>query len=441
MGAIAVIRLSGPGSLGVVDRFFKGAKPVVEQATHTLQLGYLKEEHTIDQVLVSVFKAPHSYTGEDLVELSCHGSPYIQREVLQLFLRHGVRMADAGEFTLRAFLNGKMDLSQAEAVADLIASDSAAAHRVALQQLRGGFSSEIQSLREALLDFAALIELELDFSEEDVAFADREALDRLLGQLETTVGGLLDSFALGNALKNGVPVAIIGAPNAGKSTLLNALLNEARAIVSSRAGTTRDAIEAQLVLDGVTYRFIDTAGLRDTTDEIERSGIEKTHEKIRQAQVVLILLDATQPIPPQRQRMRALQDSLKDKSVIEIINKIDLKTEGVPSDHLQSPYPTLALSAKERTGLEQLKTMLNRRLSNAELRPNDTLVSNARHYAALRDALENLQRARRALETNAGGELLAQDIRQALSHLGTITGQVTTEDLLDNIFANFCIGK
>ncbi|MEH0007598.1 MAG: tRNA uridine-5-carboxymethylaminomethyl(34) synthesis GTPase MnmE [Flavobacteriales bacterium] len=440
MGAIAVIRLSGGGIFERVDRFFWGKVSVGEQRSHTVQLGYLKAgTQVVDEVLLTVFRAPHSYTGEDVAELSCHGSVYVQRQVLELFLRNGLRMADAGEFTLRAFLNGKMDLSQAEAVADLIASKSAAAHRVAWRQMRGGFSAEIKRLRAELIHFASLIELELDFSGEDVAFADRKALEQLLQKIEAAVKKLLDSFALGNVLKNGIPVAIIGAPNVGKSTLLNTLLHEARAIVSGMPGTTRDSIEVEWVLAGVTYRLIDTAGIRKTTDEIESIGIQNTYTQIEGAQLIILLLDATGDMDSQLQSTRELNPLLKDKTVIQLINKIDAKPAIAEEPLPDTPYPTLLISAQTGAGIDALKAALSERANTMEL--GDTVVSNSRHYAALQGAWESLKRTREGLQTGLSGDWIAQDIRQALLHLGEITGEVATDDLLSHIFAHFCVGK
>lgn len=437
-----MIRLSGVDVLEKVRPFFSGRQPVTQQASHTVQLGSIRvAEQTLDQVLLSVFRAPHSYTGEDVVEISCHGSLYIQREILQLFLKNGVRMADPGEFTLRAFLNGKMDLSQAEAVADLIASRSAAAHQIAMRQMRGGVSHAIQDLRQSLIRFASLLELELDFGQEDVTFADRKALEVLLEEVQSQVARLLDSFALGNVLKNGIPIVLIGEPNVGKSTLLNALLDEERAIVSHIAGTTRDTLEEELMLEGVACRFIDTAGLRETEDEIERIGIERTHAKIRQAQIVLLLLDATRPIPPQRRAVAALGEVLAGKSVIQLINKSDLQPDEAQA-HCRNPsYPTLALSAKTRAGLAQLKARLSAQIQTLAPTSGGILVSNARHYAALQSAALSLKRAQEALQTGISSDLLAEDVRQALFHLGEITGEVTPDELLGELFTKFCIGK
>ncbi|MGB2129392.1 MAG: tRNA uridine-5-carboxymethylaminomethyl(34) synthesis GTPase MnmE, partial [Flavicella sp.] len=365
VGAIAVIRLSGDKAIEIADAYFKAVKKgkkLVNQDTHTLHLGHIVDgPRTIDEVLVSVFKNPNSYTGENTVEISCHGSVYIQQEILQLFLRNGCRMADAGEFTLRAFLNGKLDLSQAEAVADLIASDSEASHQVAMQQMRGGFSNEIQLLREQLLNFASLIELELDFAEEDVEFADRQQFKDLVARIQLVLKRLIDSFAIGNVIKNGIPVAIVGEPNVGKSTLLNALLNEERAIVSDIAGTTRDTIEDEIIIDGVAFRFIDTAGIRETEDVVENIGIQKTFEKITQAQVVVYLFDLSNEsnnIERIKSELASIKNKFPLKQLIVIGNKAD-KIDTAALSELKIEIPELiAISAKEKTGIDTMTNAL-----------------------------------------------------------------------------------
>ncbi|WP_460218633.1 tRNA uridine-5-carboxymethylaminomethyl(34) synthesis GTPase MnmE [Psychroserpens sp. MEBiC05023] len=452
-GAIAVIRLSGNEAIKIADDCFQSVIPnklLANQPTHTIHLGHLIEDGRVfDEVLISVFKNPNSYTGEDVVEISCHGSVYIQQEIIQLFLRQGCRMANAGEFTLRAFLNGKLDLSQAEAVADLIASDNQASHQVAMQQMRGGFSSEIAKLREELLNFASLIELELDFAEEDVEFADRTQFKALVDRITFVLKRLIDSFAVGNVIKNGIPVAIVGEPNVGKSTLLNALLNEERAIVSEIAGTTRDTIEDEISIGGIGFRFIDTAGIRDTTDIVESIGIKKTFEKIDQAQVVVYLFDSSQKI----QDLSAIQFEIEkiknkypQKPLLVIVNKIDQLSEkelkmidvvlgAVDSSHF------IKLSAKTGIGVEQLTNSLLDLINTGSLRNNETIVTNSRHYDALLKAFEEIQKVKHGLDTGLSGDLLAIDIRQALYHFGEITGEITNDDLLGNIFANFCIGK
>ncbi|MDG5491282.1 tRNA uridine-5-carboxymethylaminomethyl(34) synthesis GTPase MnmE [Psychroserpens sp. SPM9] len=447
-GAIAVVRLSGSSAISIVDTCFRSVvkgKTLAAQATHTIHLGHIVEnDRVFDEVLVSVFKNPNSYTGEDVVEISCHGSLYIQQEMIQLFLRNGCRMADAGEFTLRAFLNGKLDLSQAEAVADLIASDNEASHQVAMQQMRGGFSSEIAKLREELLNFASLIELELDFAEEDVEFADRSQFKELVERITFVLKRLIDSFAVGNVIKNGIPVAIVGEPNVGKSTLLNALLNEERAIVSEIAGTTRDTIEDEISIGGIGFRFIDTAGIRETKDVVESIGIKKTFEKIDQAQVVIYLFDSVKSISDLKTitiEIEKIRNKYPQKPLIVIANKID-KVDDISISKLHSEIPDIKLlSAKTGFGVEQLTNALLDLINTGALRNNETIVTNSRHYDALLKAFEEIQKVKHGLETGLSGDLLAIDIRQALYHFGEITGEITNDDLLGNIFANFCIGK
>ena len=446
-GAIAVLRVSGPEALNISNTLFKSIhnKDLLNQPTHTVHLGHIvDDDRVLDEVLVSIFKNPQSYTGEDVVEISCHGSSYIQQEILQVFIRKGCRAAEAGEFTLRAFLNGKMDLSQAEAVADLIASDSAAAHQIALQQMRGGFSSEIKNLREELLNFASLIELELDFSEEDVAFADRKQFEDLLQRIVKVLKYLMDSFATGNVIKNGVPISIVGAPNVGKSTLLNALLNEDKAIVSNIAGTTRDAIEDELIIEGIKFRFIDTAGIRLTDDVVEAIGIEKTFTKMAQSQVIIQLLDASIISKANATDVLSSVAETKaqypEKETLVVLNKMDLADKTLVSKIFSELNP-LCMSAKTGEGVELLKTKLLDLVQTGQLRNNDTIITSARHYDALRLALENIQNVQEGLQTGLSGDLLAIDIREALYHFGRITGEISTDDLLGNIFANFCIGK
>ncbi|QRM90659.1 tRNA uridine-5-carboxymethylaminomethyl(34) synthesis GTPase MnmE [Lacinutrix sp. WUR7] len=446
-GAIAVIRLSGPEAITICSSFFKSIhnKDLNKQKTHTIHLGHIIEKKKIlDEVLVSVFKNPNSYTGENVIEISCHGSIFIQQEIIQLFLRNGCRMANAGEFTLRAFLNGKLDLSQAEAVADLIASDNEASHQIAMQQMRGGFSSEIAKLREELLNFASLIELELDFAEEDVEFADRAQFKSLVERIVFVLKRLIDSFAVGNVIKNGIPVAIVGEPNVGKSTLLNALLNEERAIVSEIAGTTRDTIEDEIVIGGIGFRFIDTAGIRETKDVVESIGIKKTFEKIEQAQVVVYLFDA-EKFKTNSEKFIIEIEKIKNKyplkPLLVIANKLD-KLSNVEVEALQSSIDNLhLLSAKTGIGVEELKDKLLGFVNTGALRNNETIVTNSRHYDALLKAFEEVTKVKYGLESNLSGDLLAIDIRQALYHFGEITGEITSDDLLGNIFANFCIGK
>ncbi len=448
VGAIAVIRLSGEAAISHVEACFqsvKNNKSLGNQPTHTIHLGHIvDQERTIDEVLVSVFKSPNSYTGENVVEISCHGSPYIQQEIIQLFIKKGCRMANAGEFTLRAFLNGKLDLSQAEAVADLIASENKASHQMAMQQMRGGFSSEIAKLREELMSFASLIELELDFAEEDVAFANRSEFKALVERIGFVLKRLIDSFAVGNVIKNGIPVAIVGEPNVGKSTLLNALLNEERAIVSDIAGTTRDTIEDELTIDGIGFRFIDTAGIRETKDVVESIGIKKTFEKMEQSQVVILLFSAEE-FKKEHHRLKIEIEKIKNrfplKPLLVIANKIDTLT---PSETaiLSSEFEALhLLSAKTGKGLEALKEKLIGFINTGALRNSETIVTNTRHYHSLLKAFEEIQKVKQGIDSNLSGDLLAIDIRQALYHFGEITGEITNDDLLGNIFANFCIGK
>lgn len=456
-GAIAVIRLSGADAITIASKIFTSVsgKDLAKQKTHTVHLGYLKDgNRVIDEVLATVFKNPNSYTGENVVEFSCHGSSFIQQEIIQVCLRKGCRMATAGEFTLRAFLNGKMDLSQAEAVADLIASDSEASHQLAIQQMRGGFSSEIKVLRQELLDFASLIELELDFAEEDVAFANRDEFQKLISKITLVLKRLIDSFATGNVLKNGIPVAIVGEPNVGKSTLLNALLNEERAIVSDIAGTTRDTIEDEISIGGIGFRFIDTAGIRETIDVIEGLGIKKTFEKIEQAQVVIYLFDASEidfastDTPSEGRTLQSIQIELEkiknqfpQKNLVVIANKVDQLSEAT-IETLKAQVPDVQLlSAKKGMGVDALKNTLLDFVNTGALRNNETIVTNSRHYDSLLKALEEIIRVQEGINMDLSSDLMAIDIRQALYYFGEITGEITNDELLGNIFANFCIGK
>ena len=448
-GAIAIIRLSGTEAVPIAEQVFHSVsgKSLSKQKTHTIHLGHIVDDGKVfDQVLLSIFKNPHSYTGEDVVEISCHGSTYIQQQIIQLLLRKGCRMAQAGEFTLRAFLNGKLDLSQAEAVADLISSDNAASHQIAMQQMRGGFSNEIAKLREELLNFASLIELELDFAEEDVEFADRTQFNDLLNRIEFVLKRLIDSFAVGNVIKNGIPVAIVGEPNVGKSTLLNALLNEERAIVSEIAGTTRDTIEDELVIGGIGFRFIDTAGIRETKDVVESIGIKKTFEKIEQAQVVIYIVDSSQlSVLSLNTELEKIKNKFPLKPLIVVLNKVDklseekLKTivNQLKTDNRQ----LITISAKNNIGIEDLKNQLLSFVNTGALRNNETIVTNTRHYDSLLKALEEIQKVKFGLQSNLSSDLMAIDIKQALYYFGEITGEVTNDELLGNIFANFCIGK
>lgn len=447
--AIALFRLSGVDAIEMVSRCFlsKSGKKLSDQKSHTLHLGILQNNgKVLDEVLVSLFRAPHSYTGENIVEISCHGSPYIQQEILRLFILEGALPAKPGEFTLRAFLNKKMDLSQAEAVADLIVSESQAAHDMALQQMRGGYTAEIAQLRQKLLDFASLITLELDFAEEDVAFADRTALHLLLEELETKIKSLIDSFQYGSVLKKGVPVAIVGKPNAGKSSLLNALLNENRAIVSDIPGTTRDTIEDVLTISGIQFRFIDTAGLRETNDEIEAVGVAKAKEKINTAKVLLYLFD------PQDTTLSEIKDTLinfdrEGLMIFLVQNKIDLihgkyaLLHEIENHNPSLPYHELySISTFDETSIKTLKKRLFEKVA-AFPHQGDTVISNARHYQALQKAGAAIHLVKKGLNENLSGDLLSVDINVALLHLGEISGEITNDELLGNIFKNFCIGK
>lgn len=445
-GAIAVIRVSGPDAIALCDPLFqskKKGKRLLDVESHTVHLGtFMDAQQLIDEVLITVFKGPHSYTGENVVEISCHGSTFIQQQIIQLLIREGCRTAEPGEFTFRAFMNGKMDLSQAEAVADLISSTNEKSHHLALSQMRGGFSNEIQMLRQELIKFASLIELELDFSTEDVEFADRSQLENLLNRLKQVLRRLIDSFALGNVLKNGIPVAIVGAPNVGKSTLLNVLLNEERAIVSDIAGTTRDTVEDEIVMEGIRFRFIDTAGIRDTQDTIESIGIEKTFEKIHEAKVVLYLFDAaTANLREVEEDVKKLENITEGKQLIVLANKIDQGDVSQIEQDFASLPNILFISAKQKEKVQSLKQLLTEKVHQGLLSNEDVVVSNSRHYEALSKALENIVQVQEGLDSGISGDLLAMDIRQALFHLGEITGEITTDDLLDSIFRDFCIGK
>jgi tRNA modification GTPase len=449
VGAISVIRLSGEKAIDIVDAFFRSVtkeKSLKNQKTHTIHLGHIIKNDTIlDEVLVSIFKNPRSYTGENVVEISCHGSSFIQQEIIQLFLQNGCRMADNGEFTMRAFLNGKMDLSQAEAVADVIASNSAASHQMAIQQMRGGITNELKELRVQLLDFAALIELELDFSGEDVEFADRTKFKELVAKITFVLKRLIDSFSFGNAMKNGIPVAIIGEPNVGKSTLLNALLNEEKAIVSDIAGTTRDAIEDELIIDGVAFRFIDTAGIRETEDVIESIGIKKAYEKAENAQLIIFLIDSNKFSHSSEEfllEINTITERFPNKRLLVIANKIDTLSCH-DSSILQSEIENLILlSAKNKTGIEELKQELTSLVNIGALSNNETIVSNSRHFEALNNALMAITSVQEGIDLEIGTDLFSIDIRECLRHLGNITGEYDVDkDILGHIFGNFCIGK
>jgi len=434
LSAIAVLRLSGKEAIKITNAIF--SKDISASKSHTIHFGTISDStKIIDEVLVSIFKDGKSYTGEETVEISCHGSTFIQNKLLQLCITKGCRMATAGEFTMRAFRNGKLDLSQAESVADLIASESEAAHQTALKQLRGGFSNKLQELRTKLIDFASLIELELDFSEEDVEFADRKQFETLLAAIKEELEILVQSFKLGNVIKNGIPVAILGAPNVGKSTLLNTLLNEDKAIVSDIAGTTRDAIEDELNIEGFKFRFIDTAGIRETTDTIENLGIKKSLEKAGIANIILFLIDADANLDNQLLELEKIKTSAGDKLLL-VMNKIDLNPE--IKDNFKN---ALFISAKKNEGIEALKERLLTFVNTEQLSNNETIVTNLRHYEELQLTLHEINSIIDGLNSGLTGDFLAVNIRQCLFHLGSITGEVTTDTLLGNIFGKFCIGK
>lgn len=437
--AIAIIRLSGAGVIELTNQVFRG-KDLTRQVSHTVHFGSIYDQKEIlDEVLVSIFRAPKSFTREDTVEISCHGSGFIVQRIIQLLILRGARLAKPGEFTLRAFLNGKLDLAQAEAVADLIAADSSAAHRTALQQMRGGFSYEIEQLREKLVHFASMLELELDFSEEDVAFADKDALKRLVQELLSPMVQLIQSFALGNVIKNGVTTVIAGKPNVGKSTLLNALLNEERAIVSNIPGTTRDLIEAELNIEGVHFRFIDTAGLRSkTADTIEAIGIAKTKEQLQKATLIIYLFDlATETLSNIRKTVRRLESSAVP--YVKVGNKIDIASPDLLAILQREDF--VLISASQQQNVPLLKSRLLACVTLDQLPKTDTIVVNARHHERLTKSKEALEDVLQGITSNITHELLAQDVRRALHHLGEITGKVITEELLDNLFSKFCIGK
>lgn len=445
IGAIGVIRLSGPDAIRIANSVFHG-KDLEQQASHTVHFGTIHndEGRILDEVLATVFVAPRSYTGENVVEVSCHGSDYIIQELMQLFIQKGARTANPGEYTLRAFLNGQMDLSQAEAVGDLIASSSKSSHAIAMQQMRGGFSDEIKKLRQELIDFASLIELELDFSEEDVEFADRSKLEALVQQIQRIIKALLDSFQLGNVLKNGVSTVIAGRPNAGKSTLLNALLNEERAIVSEIAGTTRDTIEEVLNIQGVQFRIIDTAGIRDATDTIEAIGVEKTMQKVQSSALLVYVFDV---VDTQPEEVRADLEKLVHENihVLVVANKMDLnpytKKEHYFPENSTADYHWVPVSALNKMNIDYLKESLHDAVLSKKINLESTIVANARHYEALQKAYEDLDRVLQGLSSGITADFVAMDIRAALHHLGEITGEISTDDLLGNIFGRFCIGK
>ncbi len=439
IGAIGVIRLSGPDAITIANRVFKG-KDLGKEASHTIHFGQIVEgDLVLDEVLVSLFIAPRSYTRENVVEISCHGSNYIIESIIKLLIKNGARSAKPGEFTLRAFLNGQLDLSQAEAVADLIASDSKASQQVAMQQLRGGFSTQLQILRDRLITFASLIELELDFSEEDVEFANRDQLKQLIHDIAKIISRLIESFELGNVIKNGVSTVIAGRPNAGKSTLLNALLNEERAIVSHIPGTTRDTIEELLNINGINFRLIDTAGIREATDTIEQMGVERTMEKISQSALLIYVFDA-EKITIEELNNDIVNLQRPNITMLLVANKIDLLTE---EERVALPHTdrSILISAKEKQHIDELKNKVYYAAVKDKLSADETLVTNIRHLEALQKTEEALLRLLNGIDNQVTSDFLAMDIKQALHYLGEITGAVTTDDLLDNIFSKFCIGK
>jgi tRNA modification GTPase len=439
IGAIGVIRLSGAKAVHIANELFP-SKDLMAQPSHTIHVGFLKEDsNVLDEVVLSLFKAPKSYTGEDVVEISCHGSPFIQQQIIDACIRHGSRLAKPGEFTQRAFLHGKLDLAQAEAVADLIASNSAASHQTALHTMRGGFSAKLKELRERLIRFSALIELELDFSQEDVEFADRKEFYNLINELNSSTLQLLNSFRLGNVIKNGVSVAIIGKPNAGKSTLLNVLLNEDRAIVSDIPGTTRDTIEEVINIDGILFRLIDTAGIRHhTSDVIETAGVERSLEKMKQADLVLYLFDAAEP----KSEIDARKAEMAELNYLLVANKIDAIGESTAREKFASyDNRIIFISAKQNLHTETLKERMVDAVLQGEVQTENTIITNARHYHALKEMERSLTDIKNGLDKNLPGDLLSLDIRRCLHYLGEITGEVNNEDMLDYIFSKFCIGK
>ena len=446
VGAISLIRISGPQSIAIVDNIFDGIEKIklANQEANRVQLGYIIDnKRTIDKVLVTVFRNPKSYTGEDLVEISCHGSAFIQESIIQLMLKFDCRVANPGEFTMRSFLNGKMDLSQAESVADLISSNSEASHKLAMNQMRGGFKNDINDLRTELVNFASLIELELDFSQEDVEFANMKELNKLLDKIISSLKKLIDSFKTGNVIKNGIPIAIVGEPNTGKSTLLNTLLNEDRAIVSSIAGTTRDTIEDQIIINGVNCRFIDTAGIRSTDDEIESIGIERTFKKMGESEIIFFLIDYStldkNKINYYFDYLNKIEEKFPQTKLITILNKNDVKSEISINDI--DKFRPIKISAKNKLNIESLTEEISSYISSLTSQIDNSTISNSRHYDLLNKTYEEIHKVKTSIANNVSSDLLAIDIKQAIYYLGELTGEISNDEILGNIFSKFCIGK
>ena len=446
IGAISLIRISGPDSISIVDNIFDGIEKIklADLEENKVQLGYIMDnKRTIDKVLVTVFRNPKSYTGEDLVEISCHGSIFIQELIIQLLLNFDCRVAKPGEFTMRSFLNGKMDLSQAESVADLISSNSEASHKLAMNQMRGGFKSDINDLRTKLVNFASLIELELDFSQEDVEFANLKELNKLLNEISSSLKKLIDSFKTGNVIKNGIPIAIVGEPNTGKSTLLNSLLNEDRAIVSSIAGTTRDTIEDQINLNGVNCRFIDTAGIRSTDDEIESIGIERTFKKMAESEVIVFMIDYSvldeNKINYYVDYLNKIEDKFPNTKLITVLNKNDVKSNISVSDLIK--FNPIKISAKNKQNIESLTNEIKIYINNLTSQIDNSTITNSRHYDLLNKTHDEIHKVKISISKNISSDLLAIDIKQAIYFLGELTGEISNNEVLGNIFSKFCIGK
>ena len=441
-----MIRISGPESISITDKIFNGVEKIKlkDQKANTVQLGYIVEDdRIIDKVLITVFRNPKSYTGEDLVEISCHGSNFIQESIIQLLLNHNCRVANPGEFTMRSFLNGKMDLSQAESVADLISSNTEASHRLAMNQMRGGFKNDINELRTELVNFASLIELELDFSQEDVEFANKKELNKLLDKITFSLKKLIDSFKTGNVIKNGIPIAIVGEPNTGKSTLLNTLLNEERAIVSSIAGTTRDTIEDQININGVNCRFIDTAGIRNTDDEIESIGIERTFKKMNESEIIIFLIDYStlnkEKLNYYVNYLSEIDNKFPNTKLITLLNKIDIKSEISVSD--LDGFSPILISAKNKSNIDNLRDEILSYVNNLTSQIDNSTISNSRHYDLLNKTYEEIHKVKNSISKNISSDLLAIDIKQAIYFLGELTGEISNDEVLGNIFSKFCIGK